>query len=176
MRSAAGRARVLVAGVGNVFLGDDGFGVEVVRRLGSASLPANVDVADYGIRGVHLAYDLLDGRHDTLILVDAVPMGEAPGALALMEALVEEASPDSADGAVVDGHGMDPRAVLALLHTLGGDVGRVLVVGCQPARLDEGMGLSDPVAAALDDAVRLVADLASQESMRPTTPARVEAR
>jgi hydrogenase maturation protease len=71
---------------------------------------------------------------------------------------------------------MDPRTVLALLHTLEGDVGRVLVVGCQPARLDEGMGLSDPVAAALDDAVRLVADLASQESMRPTTPARVEAR
>ena len=77
--------RVLVAGIGNVFLGDDGFGVEVVQRIDPTSLPAGVDVADYGIRGVHLAYDLLDGRYGTVVMVDAVPLDEPPGTLAVLE-------------------------------------------------------------------------------------------
>ena len=87
--------RVLVAGIGNVFLGDDGFGVEVVRRLAAVSLPDGVDVADYGIRGVHLAYDLLDGRYDTVVLVDALPLEEPPGTLAVLEA--DPAGPITAD-------------------------------------------------------------------------------
>lgn len=160
--------RVLVAGIGNVFLGDDGFGVEVVRRVDGSALPASVDVADYGIRGVHLAYDLLDGRHDTLVMVDAVPVDGPPGTLAVID--VSDAAGDGAADAgaaaapAVDGHGMDPLTVLRLLHRLGGAVERALVVGCRPACLEERMGLSEPVAAAVPEAVRLVMAVAREES------------
>lgn len=158
---SARRRRVLVAGIGNIFLGDDGFGVEVVKRIDRAALPASVNVADYGIRGIHLAYDLLDGRHDTLIMVDAVPLTGPPGTLAVLDA----GDPSGAAAApVVDGHGLHPQAVLDLLHSLGGRIDRVLVVGCRPARLDEHMGLSDPVLAVVDDAVRLVTALARDEA------------
>jgi len=155
--------RVLVAGIGNVFLGDDGFGVEVVRRVREEPLPPGVRVADYGIRGVHLAYELLDSPPDTLIMVDAVPLeGRPPGTLAVLE--VGEEDLDGAGEAVpVDAHGLHPLAVLLLLRRLGGAVGRVLVVGCRPASLEEGIGLTEPVDDAVDDAVRLVADLAAAE-------------
>jgi hydrogenase maturation protease len=147
---------VLVAGIGNVFLRDDGFGVEVARRLAATTLPEGVDVADYGIRGVHLAFDLLDGRHDALVLVDAVPLDEPPGTLAVLEVPVD-GPPDGTHA--VDGHGMTPVAVLDLLRTLGGSLRRAVVVGCRPAVLDEGVGLSAPVQAAVEPAVRLVADV-----------------
>jgi hydrogenase maturation protease len=147
--------RVLVAGVGNVFLGDDGFGVEVARRLAEADLPAWVQVADFGIRGVHLAFELLDG-YDAAILVDATPRGGTPGTLYVLE---PEAGSDGGDGTLVDAHGMEPGAVLALLGALGGSPGRLLVVGCEPADVRERMGLSEPVADAVDDAVRAVRDL-----------------
>ena len=160
-------SRVLVAGIGNVFLGDDGFGVEVVRRLDASALPDGVDVEDYGIRGVHLAYDLLDGRWDTVVLVDAVPLDDAPGTLAVLEV------DPSGSGAAVDAHGMHPAAVLALLHDLGGAIERVLVVGCAPASVEERMGLSAPVAAAVDEAVRLVAEVV-HDAVR--VPARVTGR
>jgi hydrogenase maturation protease len=147
---------VVVAGIGNVFLGDDGFGVEVVRRLDPGTLPAGVDVADYGIRGVHLAFDLLGGRHDALVLVDAVPLDDPPGTLAVLEVPVD----GTTEGIpAVDGHGMTPVAVLDLLRTLGGSLRRAVVVGCRPAVLDEGVGLSAPVQAAVDPAVRLVAEV-----------------
>ena len=146
-------SRVLVAGIGNVFLGDDAFGVEVVRRLDPATLPDGVDVVDYGIRGVHLAYDLLDGRWGTVVLVDAVPLDDPPGTLAVLEV------DPTGSGTPVDAHGMHPAAVLALLHDLGGTVDRALVVGCTPATVEERMGLSEPVAAAVDEAVRLVAEV-----------------
>jgi hydrogenase maturation protease len=149
--------RVLVAGIGNVFLGDDGFGVEVVRRLDPADLPPGVDVVDYGIRGVHLAYELLDDRYETVVLVDALPMGEPPGTLAVLEA-----DPDGSGGAVVEAHSMTPHVVLSALRALGGQPPRVLVVGCQPAVLDEGMQLSAPVAGAVDEAVRLVTRVAGE--------------
>ncbi|MEV3986797.1 hydrogenase maturation protease [Nonomuraea sp. NPDC049758] len=158
--STGGSRNVLVAGIGNVFLGDDGFGVEVVRRLDPAELPATADVADYGIRGVHLAYELLDGRYDTLILVDAVPLDGPPGTLAVIEADDRPAGGDVA----IDGHGLHPDAVLRLLNHLGGGVERVVIVGCRPAVLDEVMELSEPVAAAVEGAVRLVAELAWQEA------------
>lgn len=164
--NARARRRVLVAGIGNVFLGDDGFGVEVVRRMTTTTLPDTVEVTDFGIRGVHLAYELLDGRHDSLIMVDAVPLEGPPGTLAVLE--VDEEDCDETEGLAlppaVDGHGMHPQAVLHLLRTLGGMVERVLIVGCRPAVLDEGVGLSAPVEAAMDKAVQLVTELARAEA------------
>ncbi|MDX6739948.1 hydrogenase maturation protease [Actinocorallia sp. A-T 12471] len=150
-------ARVLVAGIGNVFLGDDGFGVEVLRRLDPALLPDGVRAADYGIRGVHLAYELLDGTVDTLVMVDAVPLDGRPGALAVLEVGPDDLGDD--DGTTVDAHGLHPLAVLHLLRRLGGSVDRVFVVGCRPESLEEGMRLTPAVEAAVDEAVGLVVDL-----------------
>jgi hydrogenase maturation protease len=152
--------RVLVAGIGNVFLGDDGFGVEVVRRLDRAALPDGVDVVDYGIRGVHLAYDLLDGAHDAVVLVDALPLPDPPGTLAVLEVPMDGGA--APDPPAVDGHGMTPLAVVGLLTSLGGGVGRMLVVGCRPAVVDERMELSAPVAAAVEPAVAMVTDVARE--------------
>jgi hydrogenase maturation protease len=144
--------KVLVAGCGNVFLGDDGFGVEVVRRLTAIDLPAGVTVRDAGIRAVHLAYELLDGW-DLVVLVDATARDGTPGTLYLIE-------PDDGDeAAVVDAHSMNPDAVLAVARSLGADVSRVVVVGCEPASVDEHMGLSPSVEAAVDEAVRMVSEL-----------------
>ena len=170
---SAGPRRVLVAGIGNVFLGDDGFGVEVAHRIDPATLPDGVDVVDYGIRGVHLAYELLDARYDTLLLVDALPVEGPPGTLAVLDASDEDWGGLAAEHGVppMDGHGMDPRSVLALLHGLGGGVERVLVVGCRPAVTDEVMGLSPPVEAALGDAVRLVTEVAADEASREAADA-----
>lgn len=178
--SARTHGRVLIAGIGNVFLGDDGFGVEVAGRIDPSALPPGVHVADYGIRGVHLAYDLLDGIWDTLIMVDAVPIDGPPGTLAVIDAgmdaalddsLAEEhpgeaGRPDPFGPPAVDGHGMHPQAVLRLLRSLGGRVGRVLVVGCKPAVIDEVMGLSEPVRTAVGDAVQMVMALAAKEAAR----------
>ena len=150
--------RVLVAGVGNIFLGDDGFGVEVANRLAGAGLPDWVRVGDYGISGMHLAYDLAEG-YETTVLVDATPRGEPPGTVYVMEL---EAGRDQAPDrgiALFDAHGMQPDVVFGMLDLLGADAGRVLLVGCEPASTEPGMGLSAPVAAAVDEAVRIVYDL-----------------
>ena len=157
--------KVLVAGVGNVFLGDDGFGVEVARRLEKESFPAGVHVADYGIRGIHLAYELLQG-YDVLILVDAASRGEEPGTLFVLEPdLTSEGSLERGEsGFVLDAHGMDPEVVLGTLRDLGGSVGRVRIVGCEPATIEEGMGLSPAVEASVDGAVRLVRELVARET------------
>ncbi|MCM3922422.1 hydrogenase maturation protease [Frankia sp. AiPs1] len=169
-------ARTLVAGVGNIFLGDDGFGVEVVRRLDPASLPGGVDVADYGIRGLHLAFALLDGRYDTVILVDALASDEPPGTLTVLRPELGNAPQADAPAAVdapgvmdalavvdapvvVDAHGMSPEIVLRLVRDLGGEVGQVVVVGCRPAVVAERMELSGAVRAAVDDAVDLIGDI-----------------
>ena len=152
--------RVLVAGVGNVFLSDDGFGVEVARRLAGGPLPAGVEVAEVGIRGMHLAYRLLDG-YRALVLVDTVRHGDPPGTLHLLEHDLDAPAEDAA----FDAHGMDPDAVLGMLDQLANGVGverpveRVLVVGCEPHSLDEGIGLSEPVAAVVDRAAQTVVDL-----------------
>jgi hydrogenase maturation protease len=148
--------RVLVAGIGNIFLGDDGFGVEVAGRLAEELVPDGVRVADYGIRGLHLAYELLEG-YDALVLVDAVPMGSPPGTLAVIEP--QPAPPPDEDAPVVDAHSTNPTVVLDLVAKLGGTIGRVLVVGCEPATIDEGIGLSEPVAGAVDRAVQLCQDV-----------------
>lgn len=155
-------SRVLVAGIGNIFLTDDGFGVEVINRLDRSTLPDGVDVADFGIRGVHLAYELLEDRYDTLILVDAVPLRSAPGTLAVLDAT--DAARTGA--ATLDAHSMSPDIVLAALTGLGGQIDRVLVLGCQPQDLDEGIGLSEPVDAAVDRALPLLTELIVTEANR----------
>ncbi|MCA1648451.1 MAG: hydrogenase maturation protease [Chloroflexi bacterium] len=152
--------KVLVAGVGNIFLSDDGFGVEVARRLSANALPDGVKVVDFGIRGIHLAYELLDG-YDTAILVDAAPRGGVPGTVYVIEPQVEPSNDQSA--ALLNAHGMQPDAVLGLLGVLGGRVDRVYVVGCEPSNVEEGIGLSEPVERALDEAVRVVQGLVAQK-------------
>jgi hydrogenase maturation protease len=154
--------RLLVAGVGNILLGDDGFGPEVVRRLGP--VPDHVRVVDYGIRGMHLAYDLLDG-YDALVLVDALPGAGTPGEVTVLQIGAEDLGTGT-----FDAHGMDPMAVLANLDRLGGTLPATYVVGCRVTDVDEGIGLSAPVSAAIPsaiDAVRVLTEcLAPAESRR----------
>jgi hydrogenase maturation protease len=154
-------ARVLVAGVGNVFLGDDGFGVEVARRLLGRPLPPGVDVRDFGIRGIDLAYALLDG-YDSAIVVDATRRGQPPGTLYVLDPAVP-LEPD-ARYLAVDPHGMDPAKVLGFVRAMGGELAGLRVVGCEPASLGgeadtRQMGLSGPVLQAVDRAVAIVEDL-----------------
>jgi hydrogenase maturation protease len=154
-------ACVLVAGIGNIFLRDDGFGPEVARRMlasdrDGAALPDGVRVVDYGIRGMHLAYDLLDGV-DALVLVDAVPGDGPAGSVSVLEV-----GPDDLGEGDFDAHGMDPVAVLASLSSLGGELPPTYVVGCQPADVSEGIGLSTPVAAAIEEAVATVRNVISE--------------
>ncbi|MDJ0385074.1 hydrogenase maturation protease [Streptomyces sp. G-G2] len=161
MNGASAPGGTLIAGIGNVFLGDDGFGVETLRQLAAHPLPSTAQAVDFGVRGVHLAYQLLDG-YDTLILLDATARGGAPGTLYLIEA--DEPGSVEPGRPVLDGHHMSPDAVLALLGTLCEGTGgtpprRTLVVGCEPARVEEGIGLSAPVAAAVPEAVRMVLGL-----------------
>lgn len=147
-------ARILVAGIGNIFLGDDGFGSEVVRH---AELPYDdptVQVIDYGIRGMHLAYDLLE-EWDMLVLVDAVPSQGHPGTLHVFQA-DHDSSPET-NG--LDAHSMDPAAVFASLRALGGHPPYTVVVGCEAASVQEGIGLTEPVAEAVPRAARVVADI-----------------
>ena len=148
--------RTLVAGVGNVFLRDDAFGVEVIRLLDGLPWPPGVQVRDYGIRGVHLVYELLDGC-DLFVLVDAAPRGEEPGTVTVLE--VDLPSPESLPQPVMDAHDLTPDAIFGLLASLGGRPGRCLVVACEPADVTAGMGLSKPVQRALPDAVRAVQDI-----------------
>jgi hydrogenase maturation protease len=169
--------RILVAGVGNIFLGDDAFGVEVVQRLARRPQPEGVRIIDFGIRGLDLAYTLLD-RYDAVILVDAAPRGERPGTLYLLE---PEAMP-AEGGAPIEAHNMDPVRVLRLAASMGGPPQRLLVVGCEPEFLgneeDIAVALSAPVQAAVEEAVLMVEALvasvraaASQESTISTNSA-----
>jgi hydrogenase maturation protease len=158
--------KVLVAGIGNIFLGDDAFGVEVVNRLAQRSLPGNVCVVDFGIRSFDLAYALME-EWELVILVDALPRGGEPGTLYTLEPELPafDAVPPS-----MDAHTMNPVAVLQLVKWLGGEVGRVLVVGCEPGSVEpdaEGnIGLSEGVAAAVDEAVRIVEELLAEARSR----------
>jgi hydrogenase maturation protease len=161
--------KVLVAGIGNIFLGDDAFGVEVVKHIDPSLMPDGVKVTDFGIRGVHLSYELLDG-YDALVLIDAMPLGEPPGTVAIFEPDVESIDPTS-----VDAHSMSPAVVLGLLAGLGGHVPRVLVVACEPLTVEEGLGLSEPVASAVAPAIetvhRLVARICSDITLADIHPA-----
>ncbi|CAG7591708.1 hydrogenase maturation protease [Rhodococcus opacus] len=148
--------RVLVAGVGNIFFGDDGFGPEVLRAVARRSLPPGVRAVDFGIRGTHLAYELLDGW-GALLLVDAVPGRGEPGALRAFEV-----GSDTAAAAPLDAHSMDPGAVFASLRALGGTLPRTVVLGCQVENTAEGIGLSPRVQAAVDPAVDTVFEIVDQ--------------
>jgi hydrogenase maturation protease len=157
--------RVLIAGVGNVFLGDDGFGVEVARRLLERSWPAGVRVEDFGIRGIDFAYTLLDGW-DAAILVDALRRGRSPGTLYVVEPDV--IAPDGHDPANLrlDTHGMDPARVLAFVRAMGGRADRLRVVGCEPRTFGDGdepaVGLSREVMAAVPAAVTIIESLVGE--------------
>jgi hydrogenase maturation protease len=148
---------ILVAGIGNVFLGDDGFGVEVVRRLSGRPRPASVRVADFGIRGYDLAFALLQD-YEQVILVDAVARGGAPGTIYVLEA-----QPGESAAPVLEGHSLVPAQALELARAMGGRIGRVRVVGCEPAAIPAGedvqVGLSEPVQAAVDVALTVVEEL-----------------
>ena len=156
---------ILVAGIGNIFLGDDAFGCEVVKRLAGRAWPDNVKVIDFGIRGFDLAYALLDG-YDVTILVDATPRGETPGTLYTIEPEVDEIASIEGQGVVVETHGMNPMKVLSMVKSMGGEFRKILLVGCEPATFgpEEGqMGLSEPVEAAVDAAVEIVESLVTRE-------------
>jgi hydrogenase maturation protease len=162
-------ARILVAGIGNIFLGDDGFGPEVMRhavvRAHGAPNDA-VHLVDYGIRGMHLAYDLLE-EWRALVLVDALPDRGAPGTLHVFEADHETLSATAG----LEAHSMDPAAVFATLTALGGTAPLTIVVGCQVENVDEGMGLSEPVSAAVPAAVAAINDVLADLAANTTTSA-----
>lgn len=149
--------RVLIAGIGNIFLSDDGFGSAVACSLLQRQLPEGVRVVDYGIRGVHLGFDLADGV-DLLILVDTVPEAGGPGSL-----VVREIDPAQYAGATFDAHSMDPNTVLQSVAALGDQLPRTLVVGCQPESVADGLGLSDIVASAVPIAAEKAVELACRE-------------
>jgi hydrogenase maturation protease len=154
------RKRILIAGLGNIFLGDDAFGVEVIRALVPRPHPPEVSVIDFGIRSYDLAYALTDG-YDAVILVDAAPRGLAPGTVSLIEPEPERLH--SLEHEAVDAHTLNPVAVLQLAGALGGRTGKIYLVGCEPANLEESqsgdLGLSAPVQAALPAAVELIESL-----------------
>jgi hydrogenase maturation protease len=150
--------KVLVAGVGNIFLGDDAFGVEVVRHLHTHGFPEGADVVDFGIRGIDLAFTLQTCEYETVILVDACPRGKAPGTLFVLEPTVSR----NPGGPIADAHDLDPAKVLAWAERSGTIPPRLRVVGCEPspASLEEMCaGLSPPVAGAVEPAAGLVRGL-----------------
>jgi hydrogenase maturation protease len=166
-RTPTESASILVACIGNIFLGDDGFGVEVAKRLAAQELPAGVRVIDFGIRGFDLAYALQDG-YETTILVDAYPHGQTPGTVSLVEPDLTKLDVSQNDPknvpqqGMVETHGMNPLNVLRMASTMNGGLKRVLLIGCEPADFggEEGrMGLSAPVEAAVDEAVMMVASV-----------------
>jgi len=150
--------KILIACVGNIFLGDDGFGVEVARRLALKTLPPEAVVKDFGIRGFDLAYALMES-HDLTILVDACARGLEPGTVFLLEP-----DPVGEGQQSVDLHGMNPMNVLRMVKSLGGTPGRIVIVGCEPmgCEPDGKLGLSQPVEAAVDEAIDLIESLVSK--------------
>jgi hydrogenase maturation protease len=161
---AVQKPSILVAGIGNIFLGDDAFGVEVVRRMAGLKLPESVRVSDFGIRGFDLAYALQDG-YETTILVDACPRGQAPGTLYVIEPDLQLLDDPEGPPATVEAHAMNPLSVLRMARAMNIEVKNVLLVGCEPETLggEEGqMGLSSVVEAAVDEAVKLVESLVNR--------------
>ncbi|MEP6635101.1 MAG: hydrogenase maturation protease [Acidobacteriota bacterium] len=155
---------ILVAGIGNIFLGDDGFGCEVLRRLTELEWPENVRLVDFGIRGFDLAYALLDGC-DVTIFVDATARGGEPGTLYTIEPELSELENLDAESMMVETHGMDPMKVLVMVKSMGGKFNRIVLVGCEPETFgpEEGqMGLSLRVKAAVEPAVKVVQSLVAR--------------
>lgn len=150
--------RILVAGIGNVFLRDDGFGVAVVRELLREPLPAGVVAVDYGIRGLHLAYDLLDAP-ELLVVADLAPLGSCPGTLHLLEPCFEDGEREVGAGE----HGLDLTGVFATVRAMGGRLPRIRIVSCEPVDVDEGMGLTETVQRCIEPAAALIRELVVAE-------------
>ena len=156
--------KVLIAGIGNIFLGDDGFGCVVAERLARRPLPDGVRVIDFGIRGLDLAYALMGG-YSLTILIDAVPRGGVPGALYVIEPDLNELNEPGAQAMMVEAHTMNPMRALGLALSMNCELNRVLLVGCEPATFgpEEGqMGLSETVEAAVQGAVEIVESLVAE--------------
>jgi hydrogenase maturation protease len=158
--------QILVAGIGNAWLRDDGFGGEVAKLLGDRQLPAGVNVMDFGTGGLDLAYEVMRG-YDALVLIDISRQGGSPGTLYVMEAEPQDVDGQIEDGQVLDPHGMDPQTVLRFVKYVGGWPGRVFVVACEPEIVEDvGFGLSDAVSGALtraaDVVLQTVAELQSE--------------
>ena len=154
---------VLIAGIGNIFLGDDAFGCEVLKHLSQRAWPENVRAFDFGIRGFDLVYALMEGI-DVAIFVDTVRRGEAPGTLYVIEPDLDEL--ETLDSPVIETHGMNPTKVLSLVKSMGGKLNKVMLVACEPETFgpEEGLiGLSDSVASAVPEAVKLVESLVAKE-------------
>jgi hydrogenase maturation protease len=150
------KKRVMVAGVGNMFLKDDGFGAEVAKRMRERDLPEGVEIRDFGTGGLKLAYDLMKG-YDALILVDSSPRDEEPGTLYVIEPKPEEFDADLENGGPIDPHGADPATVLRFVKAIGAWPGKILIIGCEPQNVNEfEIGLSEPVMRAVNGAVELV--------------------
>jgi hydrogenase maturation protease len=167
------KPRILVAGIGNIFLGDDAFGSEVARQLQQRSLPDEVRVVDFGIRGFDLAYALLEG-YEVTILVDATPRGDHPGTLYTIEPDLSELDELDQNGAMVETHGMNPLKVLAMVKSMGGAFRRILLIGCEPTPLeseDGQLGMSEPVQRAVPQAVRTVESLVGRILAETTSEA-----
>jgi hydrogenase maturation protease len=150
------KKRVMVAGVGNMFLKDDGFGAEVIKRMRRRDQPEGVEICDFGTGGLKLAYDLMKG-YDALILVDSTPRNEEPGTLYVIEPEPEEFNADLENGGPIDPHGADPVTVLRFVKAIGAWPGKISIIGCEPEEVEEfDVGLSEPVLEAVDGAVDLV--------------------
>jgi hydrogenase maturation protease len=160
---------ILVAGIGNIFFGDDAFGVEVVQRLVERRLPENVRVIDFGIRGLDLTYALLDG-YDLVILVDTCQRGDEPGTLCVIEPNLAVSGASNDRSAEIETHGLVPSKALELAGVLGANLGEIRLVSCEPATLetaDDGqMGLSAPVKNAIAEALDLIESLIHEFSRR----------
>ena len=170
--------RILIAGIGNIFFGDDAFGCEVATELARRQLPDGLKVVDFGIRSYDLAYAIMDG-YDATILVDAVPRGEPAGTIYLMEIDIKKL--DETGGESVNAHSMNPVQVLGLVRSLGGDAGRLYLVGCEPAVLEtDEMGLSETVRTAVPHAIQmieaLVADLLAGRAVTISNSMKTKAR
>ena len=160
--TAARSQQILIAGIGNAWLRDDGFGGEVARLLAERELPEGVQVMDFGSGGLDLAYEVMRG-YDALILVDVSRQGSAPGTLYVMEASEDEVEGNIEDGQMLDPHGMDPQTVLRFVKYVGGWPGRVLVVACEPEVVEDvGLGLSASVQGAVGRAVDVVLDTVTE--------------
>ena len=155
------RKRILIAGIGNAWMQDDAFGGKVAEKLEGVDLPEGTAVFDFGTGGIDLAYEVMRG-YSALVMVDVSRQGGEPGTLYVMDAAEEDVEPIG-DGEVVSPHGMDPRTVLRFLKTLGGWPGKVVVIACEPATVEEmGFGMSPEVEAAVDRAVELVVETVAE--------------
>jgi len=162
--------QILVAGVGNAWMRDDGFGGAVAQALAGRELPAGVRVMDFGSGGLDLAYEVIRG-YDTLILLDVSRQGDAPGTLYVMEAGEQDVEGAIEDGQLIDPHGMDPQTALRFVKYVGGWPGRVFVIACEPEVVEQlGFGLSEPVKASVGRAVELVLETIGE--LNGTAPSR----